>query len=240
MTAVNDADKYVEKFAVIVAGGSGTRMGTAVPKQFLQLAGRPVLYYTLHTFVKAVPEVRLVLVLPAHQLSYAQMVLQAFGESRLDVELVAGGETRFHSVQNGLRGVPPDALVAVHDGVRCLITESLVRRCFAQAAEKGSAVPAVPVADSIRELVDANGEDSLPVDRARLRAVQTPQTFQASILLPAYKQAWREDFTDEATVVEANGGRIHLIQGERANLKITTPDDLILAEAILAARAASP
>lgn len=224
-------------YAVIVAGGSGTRMGTALPKQFLDLAGKPVLYHTLRAFVDAVPDVHLVLVLPAHQLSYAQMALQSFGDERVDVELVAGGETRFHSVQNGLRSVAKEALVAVHDGVRCLATPNLIRRCFAQAQELGSAIPAIPVADSIREI---SGEESRPIDRSRLRAVQTPQTFRASVLLPAYRQNWREDFTDEATVVEAFGHRIHLIEGERANLKITTPDDLILAEAILAHRAAKP
>ncbi len=226
---------HSENYAVIVAGGAGTRMGTALPKQFLELAGKPVLYHTLRAFTDALPHIHIILVLPAHQLSYAQMVLQAFGDERFDVELVGGGETRFHSVQAGLRSVPENALVAVHDGVRCLATPDLIRRCFVQAQEIGSGVPAVAVADSIREV---SGEGSSPIDRSRLRAVQTPQTFQASILLPAYRQAWREDFTDEATVVEAFGEYIHLIEGERANLKITTPDDLILAEAILAARAA--
>lgn len=226
----------VAKYAVIVAGGSGTRMGTAIPKQFLELAGRPVLYHTLRTFVEAVPDVHLILVLPSHQLSYAQMALQAFGDERIDVELVAGGETRFHSVQAGLRSVPEGALVAVHDGVRCLVTPGLVQRCFTQTQELGSAIPAVAVADSIREI---SREESKPIDRSRLCAVQTPQTFQASILLPAYQQAWREDFTDEATVVEAFGGKVHLIEGERSNLKITTPEDLVIAEAILASRGAS-
>ena len=209
-------------------------MGTGVPKQFLELQGKPVLYHTLRAFVHAMPDVRLVLVLPGHQLSYAQMALQAFGEERIEVALFAGGETRFHSVQNGLRSVPEAAIVGVHDGVRCLVTPDLIRRCFNQAEEVGSAIPAVAVADSVREVSEF---ESKPIDRSRLRAVQTPQTFRASILLPAYEQTWREDFTDEATVVEAFGEKVHLIEGERSNLKITTPDDLILAEAILAARA---
>ena len=227
----------VPKYAVVVAGGSGSRMGTALPKQFLELAGRPVLYHTLRAFVQAISNIHLILVLPPHQLSYAQMALQAFGDARLDVELVAGGETRFHSVQNGLRSVPEDAIVAVHDGVRCLATPELIRRCFAQAETLRSAIPVIPVSDSIREV---EGASSNPLDRTRLRAVQTPQTFQASLLLPAYQQAWREDFTDEATVAEAFGEKVHLIEGERSNLKITTPDDLILAEAILSARAEHP
>lgn len=233
---MNEAISFSQPaYAVIVAGGAGTRMGTALPKQFLELVGKPVLYHTLRAFADAMPRVHIILVLPAHQLSYAQMVLQGFGDARIDVELVAGGETRFHSVQAGLRSVSESALVAVHDGVRCLATPDLIRRCFAQAQGLGSAIPAVPIADSIRKI---SGEETKPIDRSQLRAVQTPQTFRASILLPAYGQAWREDFTDEATVVEASGGRIHLIEGERANLKITTPDDLILAEAILSARAA--
>ena len=120
-----------------------------------------------------------------------------------------------------------------HDGVRCLTTPGLIQRCFAQAEAMGSAVPAVAIADSVRTTA---GKESTAVDRASLRAVQTPQTFRSSLLLPAYQQTWREDFTDEATVVEAFGEKIHLIEGERFNLKITTPDDLILAEAILASR----
>jgi len=223
-----------KKYAVIVAGGNGTRMGTALPKQFLELAGKPVLYHTLRAFVDALPDVHLILVLPAHQLSYAQMALQAFGDERIDVELVSGGETRFHSVQNGLSAVPEDAVVGVHDGVRCLATPGLIRRCFAQAVELGSAIPAVSMADSVREVLD--DVTSRPIDRSKLRAIQTPQTFRASILLPAYQQTWREDFTDEATVVEAFGGTVHLIEGKRSNLKITTPDDLMLAESILASR----
>ncbi len=233
-----DSERFsLPRYAVVVAGGAGTRMGTALPKQFLELAGKPVLYHTLRAFIDAVSDVHLILVLPAHQLSYAQMALQSFGDERIDVELVAGGETRFHSVQNGLRSVPGDALVAIHDGVRCLATPDLIRRCFAQAQLLGSAIPVVPVADSIREIF---GEESSPIDRSLLRAVQTPQTFRASLILPAYRQNWREDFTDEATVVEAFGQNIHLIEGERSNLKITTPEDLVLAEAILAARAVRP
>ena len=219
-------------YAVIVAGGQGTRMGTAVPKQFLELAGRPVLAHTIQAFLDAVPTIHIVLVLPAHQLSWAQMILQSFPD-RLDIELVAGGDSRFGSVRNGIAVVPDEAIVLVHDGVRCLITPALIQRCIEGAQNAGNAIPAVPVADSIRQM---DSDNSTPLDRDRLRAVQTPQTFQAGTLKKAFEQPYTEAFTDEATVLEAAGRAISLIEGERSNLKITTPEDLILAEAILNSR----
>jgi 2-C-methyl-D-erythritol 4-phosphate cytidylyltransferase len=219
-------------YAVIVAGGSGTRMGTAVPKQFLQLAGKPVLHHTIMAFLTAIPDINIVLVLPENQISYAQMVLSSFTE-RIDITIVAGGATRFHSVQNGLKDIPEDAIIFVHDGVRPLCTPDLIRACWQQAVEHGSAIPAIPVADSIRKL---NHGGSEPVDRSLLRSIQTPQTFQASILLHAYKQPYQVSFTDEATVVEAAGGRVDLIDGEKSNIKITTPEDLLIAEALISAK----
>src|SRR5690606_26322632 len=219
-------------YAVIVAGGQGTRMGTAVPKQFLELCGKPVLYHTLQAFRRAFEEAHLILVLPPHQISYAQMVLQAFPE-RIDVTLVSGGETRFHSVQNGLEGIPLDAIVMVHDGVRPLVSPALIQQCYAQAVEKGSAIPAIPATDSLRQL---DGERYKPINRNHIRLMQTPQSFKASILLPAMQQAYQEGFTDEATVVEHYGETIFLIEGEKHNLKITTPEDLTIAEALMKTR----
>jgi 2-C-methyl-D-erythritol 4-phosphate cytidylyltransferase len=219
-------------YAVIVAGGQGTRMGTAVPKQFLELAGKPVLAHTIQAFINAVPDIHLVLVLPAQQLSWAQMILQSFPD-RLDIELVTGGDSRFGSVKNGLTVVPDDAIVLVHDGVRCLITPALITRCIQGAQQNGSAIPVVPVADSVRQL---NGKQSSPLNRELLRAIQTPQTFLAEQLKKAFEQPYSDVFTDEATVIEAAGGVAHLVEGERSNLKITTPEDLILAEAILNSR----
>jgi 2-C-methyl-D-erythritol 4-phosphate cytidylyltransferase len=218
--------------AVIVAGGQGTRMGTAVPKQFLDLDGKPVLHHTIAAFLAAVPHVHIVLVLPAHQISYAQMVLQSFPE-RIDLTIVAGGDTRFQSVKNGLVGIPNDAIVFVQDGVRPLVSPSLIKACYAQALEKGSAIPAIPVTDSMRIVKDGGSE---PVDRSLLRIVQTPQTFKASILLPAMEQSYQESFTDEASVVEAFGQQVYLIEGERSNIKITTPEDLLIAEALMRAK----
>lgn len=216
-------------YAVIVAGGQGTRMGTAMPKQFLELNGKPVLYHSIHAFVAAMPGVQLIIVLPPHQISYAQMVLQAF-EERIDATIVAGGETRFHSVQNGINAIGGDGIVFVHDGVRPLVSEALIQRCYKEAVEKGSAIPVIPAIDSMRMI---SGENSAPVNRAALRIVQTPQTFQVALLKAAFEQEYDESFTDEATVVEALGVKVHLVDGERSNLKITTPEDLAIAEALL-------
>lgn len=222
----------IPTYAVIVAGGQGTRMGTAVPKQFLDLEGKPVLYHTLKAFLDAIPGIHLVLVLPAHQISYAQMVLQAFPE-RIDITITAGGDTRFQSVKNGLRGLPHGSIIMVHDGVRCLVSPELIRRCHDEALRYGSAIPVVPVSDSIRVV---RKEGSEPIDRSVLRIVQTPQTFKGSVLLPAFEQEYRDVFTDEATVVEAAGGTVYLTEGEKSNLKITTPEDLLLASFLLKTR----
>lgn len=216
-------------YAVIVAGGQGTRMGYAIPKQFLELDGKPILYHTIKAFREAIDDIQIILVLPEQQISMTQMVLQAF-EERMDITIVAGGASRFHSVQNGLKDLPNDAIIFVHDGVRPLLSKELILRCYNQAIEKGSAIPALPATDSMRQV---QGDKSTPLDRANIRLMQTPQTFQASILLQAMKQTFQENFTDEATVVEAFGHEVYLCDGERNNIKITTPEDLIIAEALL-------
>jgi len=144
---------YTEKYAVLVAGGKGLRMGTALPKQFLPLQDKPILYHTIHAFKSAFHDVQLILVLPQEQISYTQMILQSFPE-RLDITIVSGGETRFHSVQNGLKAVGENSIVFVHDGVRPLVSIDLIRRCYDQAVEKGSAIPAVAVTDSMRIIED--------------------------------------------------------------------------------------
>ncbi len=222
----------MKKYAVIVAGGKGVRMGSAVPKQFLPLNGQPILYHTIKAFADAFADIQLILVLPQDQLSYAQMVLQSFPE-RIDITIVAGGETRYHSVQNGLKVVEHDSVVFVQDGVRPLVTTELIQRCYAQAIDKGSAIPAIPVADSMRIL---EGEDSRPIEREQMRIIQTPQTFKAEVILPAFNQEYQAAFTDEATVVEAYGDMVYLVDGERSNIKVTTPEDMIVAEALLKAR----
>lgn len=219
----------MDKYAVIVAGGKGLRMGNALAKQFLPLAGKPVLYHTIKAFTNVYADVKLVLVLPQDQLSYAQIVLQAFPDG-IDMTIVAGGATRFHSVQNGLAVVSNDAVVFVHDGVRPLVSAALIQACYEQALQKGSAIPAIPVADSMR-MVD--GDNSTPVNREQMRSIQTPQTFRADVLLPAFAQEYSEAFTDEATVVEAYGTQVYLIAGEKSNIKLTTPEDMMMAEYML-------
>lgn len=222
----------MEKYAVIVAGGKGVRMGSAMPKQFLPIAGHPILYHTIKAFQEAFDDIKIILVLPQDQLSYAQMVLQSF-EERIDLTIVAGGETRYHSVQNGLKATSESSVIFVHDGVRPLVSKELIQRCYDDAIAYGSAIPALPATDSIRM---TDSERSHPVDRDQLRIIQTPQTFRSDILLPAFEQEYKSAFTDEATVVEAYGGHVVLTQGEKSNLKVTTPEDMIIAEALLKAR----
>lgn len=221
--------QIMEKFAVLVAGGKGLRMGSALPKQFLPLNEKPILYHTIKAFREAYSDIHLILVLPQDQLSFAQMVLQCFPE-RIDLTIVAGGHTRFHSVQNGLQATRDNSIIFVHDGVRPLVSAELIRRCYEQAIEKGSAIPAIAVSDSIRMI---DGDTNKPVDREKLRSIQTPQTFRSEIILPAFAQTYSEAFTDEATVVEAHGSEVHLIEGEKSNIKVTTPEDMVLAEALL-------
>ena len=214
------------KYAVIVAGGTGTRMGAAVPKQFMQLNGKPVLLHTIETFLRAYADLQIILALPASfEEQGRQLILQATSASR--VQIVLGGTTRFHSVQNGLKQINEASVIFVHDGVRCLVTESLIRRCYEQTILKGNAIPAVAVNDSIRMV---EGNKTKVVDRNKLRAVQTPQTFRSNILLAAFEQPYNEAFTDEATVAEAAGHEIFMIEGEKENIKITLPADLLIAE----------
>lgn len=219
----------IKKYAVLVAGGKGVRMGNALPKQFLPLAGLPVLAHAVQAFISALPDVHIILVLPPDQLSYAQMVLQSLAHP-VDVQIVAGGETRYHSVQNGLNAITGNGIVFVHDGARPLVSKELILRCLAQAIDKGSAIPCVPVTESMRMVDEA---ESKPVNRDQLRIIQTPQTFTTEIILPAFQQPYSVAFTDEATVVEAYGTPVFLIAGDRNNIKVTTPEDMIIAEALL-------
>ncbi|SEW18844.1 2-C-methyl-D-erythritol 4-phosphate cytidylyltransferase [Chitinophaga sp. YR573] len=215
-----------KKIAIIVAGGSGTRMGSAVPKQFLELAGKPVLWHTVSAFAKAYTDMQIVLVLPEAHFSYVQEWLGEFP----GIKLVKGGETRFHSVKNGLDQVPEYSVVFVHDGVRPLVSAELIRNCYDAALESGSAIPAIDMKDSIRELYK---EGNRAVDRERFKIIQTPQTFLSELILPAFASPYDPLFTDEATVVERQGHNIRLVPGEEANIKITRPLDLIIASALL-------
>lgn len=217
------------KYAIIVAGGSGTRMGSATPKQFLLLNDKPVLYYTIKTFLEAYEDLKIILVLPEEYTDMGREIIDAFFDYNR-IQITAGGETRFHSVKNGLKLVDQDSIVFVHDGVRCLASIDLIHRCYQAALEVGSAIPVVHIKDSLRVLRE---NDSEAIDRNNIVAVQTPQTFHSKILLPAFEIDFKERFTDEASVVEAFGLKISLVEGEEKNIKITRPIDLILAEKIL-------
>ncbi|MCX6323792.1 MAG: 2-C-methyl-D-erythritol 4-phosphate cytidylyltransferase [Sphingobacteriales bacterium] len=224
----------MKKKAIIVAGGSGTRMNSSVPKQFLQLNGKPILYYSIAAFLDAYPDLEIILVLPEEYLGDGKEIIDAFFDySR--VQLAVGGRTRFHSVQNGLKLINEDCVVFVHDAVRCLLTTALIHRCYEAVLEFGSAVPAITPKDSIRLLTET-GNDA--IDRDLVRLIQTPQVFYSKLLLPAFQIDFKDRFTDEAAVIEAFGLTIHLIEGEEENIKITRPLDLFLAEKILANRSA--
>ena len=217
----------MKKTAVIVAGGSGVRMGAAVPKQFLHLKGKPIIWHTVQQFFYAYYDIQIVLVLPA---SYLQEAATYFEPAQLaHIQFIAGGATRFDSVKNGLQAVKEPGVIFVHDGVRCLISSDLIKKCYDQALLLGSAIPAVTATDSIRLV---NGDTHQVLDRNRVKIIQTPQTFLSTLLLPAFEQPYQASFTDEATVVEAAGHRVHLIEGEYSNLKITRPQDLIVAESL--------
>ena len=212
----------MKKYAVIVAGGNGTRMNNPVPKQFLLLNGKPVLYYTINTFLRSFDDLTLIVVLPEDSMPAGQKIIEtSFGYDRILV--TPGGATRFHSVQNGLKLINEESIVFVHDAVRCLVSIGLIHRCEAAAREYGSAIPVVESKDSVR-LLTAGGNET--IDRTRVKLVQTPQTFQSRYILPAYNIDYNEQFTDEATVAEASGFKVRLVQGDIDNIKITRPSDL--------------
>ena len=217
---------------IIVAGGSGSRAGGARPKQFRFLDGMPVLARTINTFAAALPGAEIVAVLPEQHIGFWKNL-----SARFDVaehKIAAGGAERFHSVRNGLAALTSDpGLIAVQDGVRPLGSVAMIRRVAEAAAKHGAAIPVVEPVDSFRE---TDGAASQIIDRRRLRIVQTPQVFRAELLRRAYETEYRPEFTDDASVVELSGEAVFLCEGERANLKITTPEDPVIAEALLADR----
>ena len=222
----------VETFAIIVAGGKGLRMGGEVPKQFLPIGGKPVLMHTIDAFRKALDNVRIVLVLPAEQHHYWQELCEEYN-FRSPKLIAQGGETRFHSVRNGLALLPENAnaVVGVHDGVRPFVSTETIRRCYAAAAEGKAVVPVVPVVETVRQIL-SNGK-SVTKPRDEYRLVQTPQTFPLALLRQAYQQPYIENLTDDASVVEALGKEIVMIEGNRENIKLTTPNDLSYAEFLI-------
>lgn len=219
----------MKKYAVIVAAGLGKRMNSNTPKQFMLLSEKPMLYYTINTFLKSFKDIEIILVLPKEYIEEGEKIITTFFNHN-NITVIPGGPTRFHSVQHGLNHVNEKGIVFVHDGVRALVTEMLIQRCYKQAIEIGSAIPVIVCKDSVRIV---NGDKNQAIDRNNIRLIQTPQTFKTEVLLPAFNVEYKELFTDEATTVEAFGTTIHLIEGEANNIKITQPIDLLVAEKIL-------
>jgi 2-C-methyl-D-erythritol 4-phosphate cytidylyltransferase len=219
----------IKKFALIVAGGSGSRMNSTVPKQFLLLKQKPVLMHTLERFAAYDSSVEIILVLPSSQFeNWGELCFQY--DFKILHRLVAGGDVRFESVKNGLSAITDEGLVAIHDGVRPLVSFETIDWCFKIAEEKGNALPVMPVVESVRMV---EGDKSFPVDREKYVAVQTPQVFRVSEIKKAYSLGFDPAFTDDTMVLERLGIQINLVEGNRENIKITHSTDLIVAEALL-------
>ena len=222
----------MERYAILVAGGRGLRMGGDIPKQFLPIGGKPVLMRTIEVFCQAYPDIHIILVLPVSQQDYWQQLCQDY-HFTVPVQIADGGETRFHSVSNGLKLIPDgtEGIVGVHDGVRPFVAVETVRRCYEEAVEKGAVVPVIPIVETVRKLCKDGASVTVPRDEYKL--VQTPQTFRISLLKEAYRQPYSSFFTDDASVVEALGRPVHLVEGNRENIKITTPADIRFVNGLL-------
>ncbi len=217
-----------------MAGGSGNRFNSVIPKQFLELNGRPILMHSIEAFYQYQHTIEIIVVLPFDQIEFWQTMCKKH-QFFVKHQLVAGGSERYFSVKNGLQFVSPENLVAIHDGVRPLIDKSTIENCYKTAENEGNAIPVIDLTDSVRE-IQADGT-SLHVDRKNYKLIQTPQVFRSTLILEAYKKGFSENFTDDASVLEAmTPGSIRLIKGNRQNIKITTPEDLIYAEAIIKSR----
>ena len=218
-------------YIIIVAGGKGLRMGSDIPKQFLPIGGKPVLMRTLERFREYSPTLQIILVLPQAQQDYWHQLCKDY-DFKVEYVLADGGETRFHSVQNGLAKIPDDAegVVGVHDGVRPFPSIDVIRNCYETARTAKAVIPVIPVVETVRHL---QGNTSVTVPRNDYRLVQTPQTFDIQLLKAANKQPYNDGFTDDASVVEAFGFNITLVEGNRENIKITTPYDLKIAEVLI-------
>lgn len=215
----------MKKHVIIVAGGKGMRMGSDIPKQFLPVSGYPVLMHTLKAFYSYSSSIHMILVLPISQQSYWRELCIKYHFS-LPHDIADGGETRFHSVKNGLALVD-EGLVGVHDGVRPFVSQEVIVRCFDNAREKKAVIPVIGVVETVRHLT-SYGSETVP--RENYKLVQTPQVFDVLLLKRAYEQTYVDGFTDDASVVEAMGEQVFLVDGNRENIKITTPFDLKLAE----------
>lgn len=224
-------------YIIVVAGGKGLRMGSDIPKQFLPIGGKPVLMRTLERFREYSDDLQIILVLPEAQQEYWQELCKKY-DFKVEYLLANGGQTRFHSVQNGLALVPDDAegVVGVHDGVRPFPSIEVIRNCYETARTAKAVIPVIPVVETVRHLTRGQARcevESVTVPRDEYRLVQTPQTFDIQLLKAANRQPYNDGFTDDASVVESYGHKITLVEGNRENIKITTPYDITVAEAII-------
>ncbi len=221
----------MEKYVIIVAGGKGLRMGGDIPKQFVPINGMPVLMRTIEAFYAYDPQINIILVLPSAHQAYWKELCEEYHFS-IPYQLANGGETRFHSVKNGLALIPSTGgVVGVHDGVRPFVAQSVIKECYEQAAQLQAVVPVTEVIETVRYIREDGGSETVPRDRYKL--VQTPQVFTVNLLKKAYAQEYIPLFTDDASVVEHCGATVHLVKGNRENIKLTTPFDLKVAEALL-------
>lgn len=219
----------MKKFALIVAGGVGKRMGSTVPKQFMMLADRPVLMHTIDAFFTFDPAISIIVVLPDHQVEVWNNLVTTFNFD-INHQVTIGGESRFESVKNGLSRIDQEGLVAIHDGVRPLVSTEVIGRTFKLAEKRGNAIPKVPIKDSLRSL---SGDRNRSVDRSHYVAVQTPQVFELSLVKNAYDKAVGDGFADDASVLDNYGEQIHLCDGDESNIKVTTKFDLVFAASLL-------
>jgi 2-C-methyl-D-erythritol 4-phosphate cytidylyltransferase len=221
----------MQKYAIIVAGGAGIRMGGSIPKQFQLLKGKPVLWHSVNAFVNAFDDIHIVLVIAEIYAARAESIIKEFPRRKFSI--AKGGETRFHSVKNGLNLVEENSIVFVHDAVRCLVSTELIRKCYEETVRIGNAIPAIGATDTIRiETAEGNRQ----IDRDKVKIIQTPQTFFSDKLKNAFLQEYDPYFTDEASVAEKAGAKINLVEGDSSNIKITRPIDLLVAERILQER----
>jgi 2-C-methyl-D-erythritol 4-phosphate cytidylyltransferase len=217
------------KYAIIVAGGSGSRMQSTTPKQFIEIGGLPILMRTISAFYQYSQEIKIILVIPGSLFSTWATLVKTHGFS-IPLKLVKGAPSRSESVKNGLQEIKEEGLVAIHDGVRPFVTSRIIDQCYKSAHKYGSGVAVVLPKDSIRQITDFG---NIGLDRSQFRLMQTPQVFSSSIIKLAYASTNKTDFTDDAGVAEDNGNKIHLIEGDYRNIKITTPEDLKIAQALI-------
>ena len=219
----------MEKTAIIVAGGKGSRMKSEIPKQFLELDGLPILMHTINVFYNYDKQIEIIIVIPEDQINEWKKLCDKHSFF-VHHEIVLGGKTRFHSVQNAIQLLKKNRLVAVHDGVRPLISESTIDRCFKMAEKKGNAIPVIPIDESIRKI---ENNINFPVNRNEFVKIQTPEVFISDILIEAFKQSYSEDLTACNNVVEKAGYSINLVEGNLENIKITNRYDFIIAESLI-------